>query len=365
MTGRKHDPALYAGDLFGEFYESERMEAPSRLSLSALLPGMLVCLIVGFAALWLAQQYGFPAILAGLLLGLALHFLSEHPALGDGLDFVSRQFLRIGIVLLGLQVSLDQVAQVGWAAFAGLIAIMGAAFGAGLLGARVAGQGRYAGVLAGGATAICGASAALALYAVVGRDRLDQARFTLTLVGVALASAFALTVYPAIAGFLNLTDNQAGYLIGSSIHDVAQAIGGGYAVSDAAGDQATVIKLSRVALLAPAAGLVALWLGQSPGANASDQGTKKPLWQRIAVPWFIAAFLALVMLGSVIAVPPTLADYGLDLSKFLLLLAVTATAMRSNLSVLLDAGWRPLVPVFAATIASFAMALAVTVTVID
>ncbi|MEP3422271.1 MAG: putative sulfate exporter family transporter [Erythrobacter sp.] len=365
MKIRKHDPALYAGDLFGEFYESERLDTSSRISLSALFPGMVVCVIVSCAALWLAQQYGFPAILAGLLLGLALHFLSDHPAVGEGLDFVSWHFLRIGIVLLGLQVSLDQIAQIGWAPFAGLIAIMAATFFAGLLGARVAGQGRYAGVLAGGATAICGASAALALYGVVGRDRLDQARFTLTLVGVALASAFALTVYPPIAGVLDLTDNQAGYLIGSSIHDVAQAIGGGYAVSDAAGGQATVIKLARVALLAPVVALVALWLGQSGGSDEGNAAHAKPIWRRIAVPWFIALFLALVVLGSVIAVPPIVAERGLELSKFLLLLAVTATAMRSKLSVLLEAGWRPLVPVIAATLASFAVALLVTVTLIE
>ncbi len=361
MTNRNPDPALYAGDLFGEIYQAERQKAPVRVTISALFPGIATTLIVGFAALWLAQQYGFPAILAGLLLGLALHFLSEHPALGEGLDFVSRHFLRIGIVLLGLQVSLAQIAQVGWAAFAGLIAIMTAAFGAGLLGAKLAGQGRYAGTLAGGATAICGASAALALYGVIGQHRLDQARFTLTLVGVALASALALTLYPAIAATLNLSDNQAGYLIGSSIHDVAQAIGGGYAVSDAAGVQATVIKLARVALLAPIVALVALWLGQA-GGNDKKSG---PIWRRLSVPWFILGFLALVAFSSSIAVPPVVAEQGLELSKFLLLLAVTATAMRSRLAVLIEAGWRPFVPVFAATIASFAMALTITVTVID
>ncbi len=354
MAGKSTDPALYAGDLFGEIYHSDHVADEKRVTLRDLLPGVATSLVVSFAALWLAGQYGFPAILAGLLLGLALHFLSEHEALGDGLDFVSRHFLRIGIVLLGLQVSMAQIAAIGWMPFAGLLAIMGAAFAAGLLGAKLTGQGRYAGLLAGGATAICGASAALALYALIGRDRLDQARFTLTLVGIALASALALALYPAIATAIGLSDGQAGYLVGASIHDVAQAIGGGYAISDGAGAQATVIKLSRVALLAPVAALVALWLG-------SGQGAKAPLWRRITVPWFILAFLALVAAGSVVSVPPIVAERGLDLSKFLLLMAVTATAMRSRLAVLLEAGWRPLVPVLAATLASFAMALAVTI----
>jgi uncharacterized integral membrane protein (TIGR00698 family) len=361
MATRKPDPALYSGDLFGEFYHVEHAEAPARVRLRDLLPGLGTSLIVGFAALWLAQQYGIPAILAGLLLGLALHFLSEHPALGEGLDFVSRHFLRVGIVLLGLQVSLSQIVAVGWQAFAGLIAIMAITFAAGLVGARAVGQGREAGVLAGGATAICGASAALALYGIIGRDRLDQARFTLTLVGVALASALALTFYPMLAVALSLSESQAGYLVGASIHDVAQAIGGGYAISDQSGAQATVIKLARVALLAPVVALVALWLGQ-PGEG---EGGARPIWRRLSVPWFILGFLALVVAGSVVTVPQVVAESGLDLSKFLLLLAVSATAMRSRLSVLIEAGWRPLVPVLSATLASLGAALAVTLLLID
>ncbi len=357
MTSKEPDPALFAGDLFGEVYQSEVAAQPSRITLSSLLPGLLTCLIASLAAMWLSEHYGFPAILLGLLIGLALHFLSDHPALGEGLDFAARHFLRIGIVLLGLQITAMQIGAIGWLPFAGLLAIMAAAFGAGLVGAILSGQGRYAGVLAGGATAICGASAALALYSVIGRDRLDQTRFTITLVGVALASALALSLYPAIAQSLGLDAAQAGYLVGASIHDVAQAIGGGYAISDEAGTQATIIKLARVALLAPVVALVALWLGE---AGASDNKAN-PVWRRLSMPWFIAAFLALVVVNSLVDLPAQVAETGLAVSKFLLLLAVTATAMRSRLSLLLEAGWKPLVPVLCASLASFAMALLVAI----
>ena len=178
---------------------------------------------------------------------------------------------------------------------------------------------------------------------------------------MAVASAVALTCYPLLASALALSDTQAGYLVGASIHDVAQAIGGGYAISNEAGAQATVIKLARVALLAPLVALVALWLGRA-GEGAEGNAS---VWRRLAVPWFILGFLALVALGSVVAIPPVLAERGLEASKFLLLLAVTATAMRSRLSVLIAAGWRPLVPVLCATLASLGGALAVTVLLIE
>ena len=146
-------------------------------------------------------------------------------------------------------------------------------------------------LLSGGATAICGASAALALYGIIGRDRLNQAQFALTLVGVSLASALAMSLYPAIAGEMGLTDSPAGFLIGASIHDVAQAIGGGFTYSDSDGAEATIMKLSRVAMLGTAMILVAMWIGNS----AAD--ARLPLWRRFSLPWFIVGFVAMVAIN--------------------------------------------------------------------
>lgn len=348
---------FYAGDLFGEMYQAQEKAAP-RWRLRDYLPGLAVCATASLAAAWLAEHYGFPLILLGLLIGLALSFVSEVERTAPGLDFASRHFLRIGIVVLGLQVTFGQVMALGLLPFIGLLAVMALTFGAGIAAARAVNQQREAGVLAGGATAICGASAALALYGVIGRERLDQAQFSVTLVGVALASAIAMSLYPVLADLLDLSDAQAGFLIGASVHDVAQAIGGAFSFSDEAGASATIVKLARVALLAPVVALVALWLGSAEG-NAGGSA-----WKRVAMPWFIVGFLALVTLNSFVEFPAEAAETGLVISKALLLLAVTATAMRSRMGLLLEAGWRALVPVAAATIVSFIAALAVALAVI-
>jgi len=357
MTARRHsgDSLPYHGDLFGEMYLADAAaarEARRALPPARFLPGIMVVGVAAGTAAWLAEHYGFPIILLGLLLGLALNFVAREEATHPGLDFASRTCLRLGIVALGFQVTLAQVWALGPWPFATLALIMLAAFGAGLGGARVAGQSRYTGILAGGATAICGASAALALYGIIGRERLSQAQFALTLVGVSLASALAMSLYPVIAAELGLTDAQAGFLIGASIHDVAQAIGGGFTFSDAAGSEATIIKLSRVALLGPVLVLVALWIG-SQGASA---GT--PVWRRVTLPWFILAFLALMALNSAIAVPDVVRDAMLTASKALLLFAVIATAMRSDMGPILRLGWRATTPVVCATLASFCAAMA-------
>jgi uncharacterized integral membrane protein (TIGR00698 family) len=342
---------FYAGDLFGEIYHAEA--EPEKARPSRFIPGLAICLTAALAAAWLAEHYAFPLILLGLLIGLALSFVSEDARTHPGLDFASREGLRVGIVLLGLQVTLLQVMALGWLPFIALLAVMAAAMVAGVVTSLAVGEGRDAGFLAGGATAICGASAALAIYGVIGQSRLSQTRFSITLVGVALASAIAMTTYPVLARILGLDDAQAGFLIGSSVHDVAQAIGGGYSFSDAAGEDATIIKLARVAMLAPVVGLVALWIGGEKGADA-----QAPRWKAIALPWFITGFLLLVALGSMMTLQAEIREWGLIASKALLLLAVTAAAMRSRMGLILEAGWRPLMPVLAATTASFVVSLA-------
>lgn len=349
----------HGGDLFGEMHLAEIARQPGSAPVDPMFPGLAACGVGAAAAAWLSDHYGFPIILLGLLVGLALNFISQDQKTHRGLDFAARTCLRLGIVLLGLQVTLTQIAALGVEPFLALLAVMLAAFLAALLGARLTGQSSFAGILAGGATAICGASAALALYGVIGKSRLSQAQFALTLVGVSLASAFAMSVYPTLASELHLNDREAGFLIGASIHDVAQAIGGGYAFSDAAGSYATIVKLARVAMLAPLVALASLAIGTS-----SEDGPPPSIWRRLALPWFITAFLAVLVLNSLVSIPTGFTNIALNGSKALLLLAVTATAMRTRMDLLMRMGWREIVPVFAATIVSFLAALSFAATLL-
>ncbi len=345
------DSLPHGGDLYGEIHLADTARPAAAPPRRSMFPGLAACAVASAAAAWLSDHYHFPIILLGLLVGLSLSFIAQDPRTHRGLDFASRTCLRLGIVVLGLQVTLGQIRALGVMPFLALLAVMLAAFVTALLGGRISGQSRYAGILAGGATAICGASAALALYGVIGKDRLSQAQFALTLVGISLASAFAMSVYPALAAQLHLTDREAGFLIGASIHDVAQAIGGGYAFSDAAGSYATIVKLSRVALLAPLVALASIALGTGDGAPAPT------IWRRLALPWFITAFLAVLVLNSLVSVPVAISQGALTGSKALLLLAVTATAIRSRMDLLMQMGWRATIPVAMATIASFVTAL--------
>jgi len=245
-------------------------------------------------------------------------------------------------------VTVQQIADLGWQSFVWVAAMIALVIGAGVLAARAFRLSVSFGVLAGGAVAICGASAALAISSVLGDKRSSQAQLTLVLVTISAASALAMSFYPAIAHLLGLTDSQAGWLVGGSIHDVAQALGAGYSFSDEAGETAAIVKLTRVAMLAPALAAIALLFHVEPGRKRLAVG----------LPWFVVGFLALGIANSVIALPAEIGSWAKTGTQILLLLAVTATGIRSPMQLLLNQGWRSAAPVIAATLAAFALSLA-------
>lgn len=336
-------------DLYGDLLLAEA--GPQSRRIADYWPGAAVVAAAALAAAWLADHYAVPLVLMGLLIGLALSFVSQDRRTHAGLDLMSQTALRWGIVLLGARITLDQFAALGFAPFAALAGIMVLVIIVTIASAPLFGQSRPAALLAGGATAICGASAALALYGLIGKQAVDQSRFTLTLVGITVASALAMSLYPVLAVQLGLSDAQAGFLIGASIHDVAQAIGGGFSVSPQAGETATIVKLTRVALLAPMLMLAALWLARH-GEGVASKGRVS-----LKLPWFIIAFLAVVVMGTLVELPVPVRDGAATGAQALLLLAIVATAMKAQLQLLLGQGWRPLAPVAVATLTSFAASL--------
>lgn len=348
MGDKRATPA--AADLFGDLLEVEARAAPVRRRppVLALLPGLGVTALAAGAAAWLGEHYGAPLMLMGLLIGLAFNFLNADARLHDGLSFASRTLLRWGIVLVGLQVTVGEIAALGWPSFVAVAAMILLVMATGTAIARVLGLGLAFGTLAGGSVAICGASAALALSTALGERRVNQAQLTLVLVTVSAASAAAMSLYPLLATQLGLPPQAAGFLIGASIHDVAQALGAGYSLGEVQGETAAIVKLTRVALLAPTLLLVTLALPR----DGAGRGGAAP------VPWFILAFLGLTALNSMIALPAMAATLAKQSTTVLLLLAVVATGIRSPMQLLLKQGWRASMPVVGATLVSFLLALA-------
>ena len=341
MTPPTPRPAPAAADLYGD------IEPTPLATWRGYLPGLAVAAMGTLAAGFIADHYHAPLTLMALLIGLALNFLSADARLTPGLAFASRSLLRWGIVLVGVRVTFAQIVSLGPVALAAVLGIVALTIGAGLLAARRFGFDAAFGALAGGSVAICGASAAMALATTLGEKRIAQAQLTLVLVGISACSALAMVVYPIAGHALGMGDLKAGFLLGASIHDVAQALGAGYAYSDGAGQIAAIVKLTRVALLAPVLAIVAMFLPRG------EAGRGIP-----GVPWFVAGFFVLAGINSFVAIPTIVTAGAETAATALLATAVTATAIRSPLTQLLQAGPRPMLVILIATAVAFLLSLA-------
>ena len=344
MTGTRSPSSFpMAADLYGDIVPLPHSTWRDHV------PGLVVVAAGTLAAAFISDHYGAPLTLMALLIGLALNFLSADKRLATGTAFASRALLRWGIVLVGVRVTFGQIVALGPVALLSVVVIVALTIGSGILIARRLGFSDAFGTLAGGAVAICGASAALALATTLGERRASQAQLTLVLVVISALSALAMVTYPFVAHWLAMSDLKAGFLLGASIHDVAQALGAGYSYSDGAGQIAAIVKLTRVALLAPVLAVVALFLPR--GEAGKGQG----------VPWFVIGFFVMAGINST-GIVPTFATHAAERAAAgLLAAAVTATAIRSPLSQLLEAGPRPMVIVAGATVVAFVLSLAAAV----
>ncbi len=214
-------------------------------------PGLLASAVVAAAAAFLSQHYGAPAMLFALLLGMAMNFLGAEGRCTAGIGFSARSVLRIGVALLGLRITLSQVAAMGWQPLLLVVVSVTLTISVSMVVARMFGFRGLFGLLTGGATAICGASAALALAAALPGHPLKERATLFTVIGVSALSTIAMIAYPMIVHALGLTPVQAGIFLGGTIHDVAQVVGAGYSISRETGDAATLVKLMRVAMLLP------------------------------------------------------------------------------------------------------------------
>ncbi len=317
-----------------------------------LAPGVIAALIVAGAASFLSEHYDAPVMLFALLLGMALNFLSGETQAAAGIQFAASAILRVGIALLGFRLTFQAIVSLGWQPFLLVVATVLLTLGASILVARALGFSTAFGVLTGGATAICGASAALAISAALPNSEHKERDTLFAVIGVSMLSTLAMIIYPILAIRLNLGDHDAGIFFGATIHDVAQVVGAGYSVSTDAGDTATLVKLTRVAMLLP----VILGVSLVARARLSEPGTQPPP----LLPWFAIAFLIFMTINSLITLPKFVSTSLNDISRWCLICAIAAIGMKTHLKEIAKLGWRPVIlmigeAVFLATITLIAL----------
>jgi len=313
----------------------------AKLRTEELFPGVIAAITVAIAAMFLSSHYGAPVMLFALLLGMAVRFISEEGRGVAGVQFASRYILRIGVALLGMRITVEQIMSLGAGPVALVIAAVLLTIGFGIGLSRLMGHDKRFGVLTGGSVGICGASAALAIAAVLPRDEHSERNTIFTVISVTTLSTIAMVLYPIVAQRLGLDNEAAGVFLGGTIHDVAQVIGAGYSVSDATGDTATFIKLLRVSMLVPV--VFTLSLVFHTRRDAGEGG------RRWLLPPFIIAFVLLVALNSTGATPEPVRLAVIEISRWCLVTAIAALGMKTSLKMLMEVGWQPVTLMVAET----------------
>ena len=291
-----------------------------------------------------------------LFLGIALNGVAARPIFQPGLALSVKVVLRWAVALLGLRVSLGEIAALGLPVALLVVVAMAATVVAGFGLARPFGQPAPFGALAGAATAVCGASATLATATVLPDYRGKEADIVFVVVAVNALSTVAMVAYPALSALLGFGDDLTGVMLGATIHDVAQVVGAGYAVSTEAGNTAVIVKLFRVFLLLPVVLAIGWWFTRTGAAHESA---------RVPVPVFGLVFLGLCVLNSLVPAVPRLAAVHAPVKQILveastggLLVAIGALGLGTSLTAIASLGPRHLATVTGTTLVVLAVATA-------
>jgi uncharacterized integral membrane protein (TIGR00698 family) len=321
-----------------------------QLTLRRLGPGIAlsvaVALVSYLAEPFVAQairtatgfSYKLPAIVIALIIGIALNGFAQRPAFEPGMTWCVKKLLRIAIGLLGVRIALSDIVDLGLSTALLVVVAMTATVASGIGLSRLFRVGDGYGALAGAANAVCGASATLATATVVPHYPQKGADVAFTVVAANAVSTLVMIAYPPLCLLLGLDPQTTGVMLGATIHDMAQVVGAGYAVSEPVGNTAVIVKLFRVFLLLPAVLAIGWWFTR----KGAEHGEAK-----VPLPVFALAFLGLCVVNSVAPFVPGLAPVyapvkaaAIEASTWGLLVAIAALGLGTSLSSLLRIGWR-------------------------
>ena len=320
------------------------------------LAGLIVVLIGSLFCLWLntsvntwtdGRIVGLSSLTLAILIGMILGN-TVYPNLAErlnvGVAFAKGQILRLAIMFYGFKLTLTQVSSVGLSAVMSDALVLTSTF---LLtywiGTRWLKVDKQTTLLIGSGASICGAAAVIAAEPVV---KAEAHKVTIAVATVVVFGTIAMLLYPFLyhLGWLQpwLNAQQYGIYTGSTIHEVAQVVVAGNAVSPEVGDTAVVTKMIRVMMLAP----FLLILSFALTKGSSDHGKKTSFMnrvQQVKVPWFAFIFIAIVLLHTWVPMTASFERSMVMLDDVLLTMAMFALGLTTHLGAIKQAGVKPLI----------------------
>jgi uncharacterized integral membrane protein (TIGR00698 family) len=303
---------------------------------------------------WL-QSKGISALTLAIVLGMLVSntiYPRIASATAVGVTSSKQNLLRLGIILYGLRLTFQDIGHVGMTGVAIDATMLCSTFAlAWFVGTRLFGLDRETAMLIGAGSSICGAAAVMAAEPVV-RGRADQV--TVAVSTVVVFGTLAIFLYPVLYHLneqyhvLSMSPTAYGIFAGSTIHEVAQVVAAGHAISDEAANSAVIAKMVRVMMLAPFLIALSAYLSRSTAASARDvgesavHGAPAKARRRIVIPWFALGFVALAGVNSLASLPKQGLAVAIDIDTVLLAMAMAALGLSTHVSAIRCAGIKPL-----------------------
>ena len=303
------------------------------LGFKNIAPGILLTLAITIPA-W-ALGKAFPIIggpVFGILLGILIAFWKRPVFFNEGIKFTSKKLLQAAIILLGFEMNLYNIFKVGGQSLLVMLFTLAAAFlTAWLVGRGLKLQGNVA-TLIGVGTAICGGSAIAATAPVI---KADDKEIAYSISTIFLFNVAAVFLFPAMGHLLHMQDVGFGIWAGTAINDTSSVVAAGYSYSNAAGSLATIVKLTRTLMIIP----VTLFLGFAVNKKSIRDGSFR---LGKIFPWFVLGFLAASVVITFGVLPAETGKLLAQAGKFLIVMAMAAIGLNTNLKQLIGNGIRPI-----------------------
>lgn len=303
------------------------------------IPGLALSAVITGVALWggsipAVAGAGFSALTLAILLGMVLgNTIYPHiwKSCDGGVLFAKQYLLRLGIILYGFRLTFSQIADVGISGIIIDVLTLSSTFLlACFLGQKVFGLDKHTSWLIGAGSSICGAAAVLATEPVV---KAEASKVTVAVATVVIFGTVAIFLYPAIYPLMSqwFSPETFGIYIGSTVHEVAQVVAAGHAISPDAENAAVISKMLRVMMLAPFLILLAARVKQLSGANSGEKS-------KITIPWFAILFIVVAIFNSFHLLPQSVVNMLVTLDTFLLAMAMAALGLTTHVSALKKLG---------------------------
>lgn len=303
-----------------------------------VIAGISVCFLVGIIAFYLGKS--FPLIggaVFGITIGIALNaiFSKQSEKISIGTSFTGKKFLHYAIILLGFEMSIQEVVSVGLSSLWIMLFTLLATFVTAYIAAKTLKIDFVTGTLIGVGTSICGGSAIAATAPVVSAS---NQQISYAIATIFLFNIIAVFLFPALGHLLNMSNEAFGVWAGTAINDTSSVLAAAYSYSDESGALATIVKLTRTLMIIPITFGLSIYMAKTQTANADY---KFELTK--AIPYFITGFIITTIINSLSFIPISITHFLAQSGKFLIIVAMVGIGLNTDLAKLLRNGIKPII----------------------